>query len=605
MYLTHYKLEEKPFQITTDPKFLWMGEKHREALSTLTYGIMESKGFLLLTGEVGTGKTVLINRLSTMVEVETIIATIPDPDLDTLDFFNFLSDGLKMNRKFERKGDFLLELRDFLHHSHSENHKVLLIIDEAQRLNSELLEEIRLLSNIELHNRKLINIFFVGQDEFHGTLREHKNRAVAQRISVRYNIEPLTETETGDYIRHRLKIAGGRKQIFKSSAIHDIYSFSGGIPRLINIICDHGLLSGYAAGKKAIDARIIKECAQELRIPEYRSKQQDRLQETLESIRQEISENLGRKAVEETTRQHESEGEKTAEEIKETVSVEAEAEKPAEKRPFLVKAGYVLMALLMVAVGGYFFKNYQPDHSPQWKAEDLAPQKYKETLRRKEQSLKEELSGKKPIKRPPAVKKKTAALPDGNSVKQTKPLTEVRDPKGSLGSIKKLMLQEGRETDQSGIVEPGIKKASPPEKPVLKPPEKVVEKISFSSLRKLMTPPGHRIVIPFGRDSNEIPSDAFKVLDRVAEFMIQHPDTELAINGYTDTVGALKYNKRISEFRTNTIKSFLVGKGADPSKITTSGLGPENPVASNETAEGRKANRRVELVFDSKLPNKF
>ena len=158
MYLDYYKLKEKPFQITADPKFLWLGEKHKEAMATLRYGILDNRGFLLLTGEVGTGKTVMINRIVSLLDIDTVVATLPDPDLESMDFYNLLADGLKMDRTFDSKGAFLIHLRDFLHQSYVNKQQVLLIIDESQRLNHRLMEDIRVLSNIELHDRKLINI---------------------------------------------------------------------------------------------------------------------------------------------------------------------------------------------------------------------------------------------------------------------------------------------------------------------------------------------------------------------------------------------------------------------------------------------------------------
>ena len=218
MYLSHYKLNQKPFEITTDPKFIWLGEKHTEALATLEYGIQESKGFLLLTGDVGTGKTLLINSLLKRIGDEVVTAIVPDPGLDNLDFCNFLSQEFKLNKNFNSKGDFLLHFRHFLHETHQQNKKVLLIIDEAQNLKDELLEEIRLLSNIEFNDAKLINIFFVGQNEINNILNEEKNRAVRQRISIRYHINPLFEFETRDYIIHRLEIAGSQNEIFNSEA---------------------------------------------------------------------------------------------------------------------------------------------------------------------------------------------------------------------------------------------------------------------------------------------------------------------------------------------------------------------------------------------------
>ncbi len=267
MYLSHYNLKTKPFLISTDPKFLWLGEKHKEALATLKYGTLDNKGFLLLTGDVGTGKTTLINALIESVGDGTIIATVPDPGLEKLDFFNFIAYAFKLKKRFDNKGAFLVHFSHFLHGIYKKDKSALLIIDEAQRLNQELLEEIRLLSNIEKQDKKLINIFFVGQKEFNDVLLDSRNRALRQRITLNYNIDPLTERETGKYIRHRLKIAGSEEDIFSSSAIREIVSFSKGNPRLINICCDHALLTGYVKGVKKIDAKIIRECAEELKIP--------------------------------------------------------------------------------------------------------------------------------------------------------------------------------------------------------------------------------------------------------------------------------------------------------------------------------------------------
>ena len=264
MYLTHYGLSAKPFSLSPDSKFLWLSERHKEALATLEYGILGEKGFLILTGEVGTGKTVLINALIDQVDRDVKVARIADPDLEPLDFFNLLSDEFGINKHFESKGAFLISFKKFLQKAHAANKYVLLIIDEAQRLNHEILEEIRLLSNIELNHKKLIHIFFVGQAEFNATLLNEKNKAVRQRITARYHIVPLTEQETIQYIQHRLKVAGAVTKIFTPKALRCIYSAADGYPRLINSICDYALLTGYANGEKTIDDGIIRECAQEL-----------------------------------------------------------------------------------------------------------------------------------------------------------------------------------------------------------------------------------------------------------------------------------------------------------------------------------------------------
>ncbi|MCK5471474.1 MAG: AAA family ATPase, partial [Cyclobacteriaceae bacterium] len=176
MYLNHYDLKNKPFNISPDPNFLWLGEKHAEALAGLQYGILENKGFVLLTGEIGAGKTLLINSLIKSINEDIIVATIPDPRLELIDFYNILAIRFKMDRRFERKGDFLIHFEEFLIKANGQGKKVLLIIDEAQRIKSELLDEIRVLSNIECENRKLINIFFVGQRELKELLLEERNR---------------------------------------------------------------------------------------------------------------------------------------------------------------------------------------------------------------------------------------------------------------------------------------------------------------------------------------------------------------------------------------------------------------------------------------------
>ena len=266
MYLSFYNLTEKPFQISTDPKFLWLGEKHREALASLKYGVLDNKGFLLMTGDVGTGKTTLINALIKQLGQEIICARVPDPGLSLIDFYNFIADAYQMGSAFSSKGPFLIQFGEFLNNAFARNKKVLLIVDEAQRLPDDLLEEVRVLSNILAHGQQ-INIFFVGQNEFNDSLLRVENRALRNRITITYNIEPLTEEETRQYIQNRLSVAGSQKEIFLPDAIQQIFAFSDGNPRRINILCDLALLTGYVQEAPQINAAIIAECAQEVSIP--------------------------------------------------------------------------------------------------------------------------------------------------------------------------------------------------------------------------------------------------------------------------------------------------------------------------------------------------
>ncbi len=266
MYLEYYHLAQKPFQINTDPAFLWYGEKHKEALATLKYGLLENKSFLLLTGDVGVGKTTIINALLQVLDKNEMVAVINDPKLEKLDFFLHIARAFGISGEFSSKGQFLLAFRELLLEQHYRGKRLLLIVDECQLLSHDLLEEIRLFSNLEQNGVKLINIFFVGQLEFNDILLLPENKAIRQRITVTYNLPSLSLEETEEYIGHRLNVAGATRKIFEKSAIREIYEFSKGYPRLINVICDRALLTGFISSSKQIDKKIIKECVQELDI---------------------------------------------------------------------------------------------------------------------------------------------------------------------------------------------------------------------------------------------------------------------------------------------------------------------------------------------------
>ena len=264
MYESFYGLNKKPFQITTDPSFLWMGKKHREALSTLKYGVMDNKGFLLLTGDVGTGKTTLINRLVEDIQGKAYTAKIPDPGLSKYDFYRMVSRYFGLPIEVRTKSDFLEPFNRFLNDAHEERKSVLLLIDEAQRLKHDLMEEIRLLSNLERQDAKLLNIFFVGQNEFNSILLQPENRALLRRITITHNIDPLDQAETCEYIRHRLKIAGADAEIFSSAAMEAVFDFSKGFPRQINIICDLAMFFSSQVSRRTISRKIVNQCRERI-----------------------------------------------------------------------------------------------------------------------------------------------------------------------------------------------------------------------------------------------------------------------------------------------------------------------------------------------------
>ena len=266
MYHVHYKLNQKPFQMTADPKFIWLGKKHAEALATLQNGLHQNKRILVLTGNVGTGKTAVVNTLLEKIDEDVIAVMIPDPALDPIDFYNILSNEFKMNKKFTSKEDFFSYIKAFLYKTSIQDKTILLIIEEAQRISHGLLEGLRQLSKIESSDTKPINIIMVAQNEFNAILNENRNSTFKRSIGVRYHLDPLNDSETDEYVNHRLKVAGSKKEIFSAEAKREIHCLSAGVPRLINAICDLALLSGYSSGKDSIDEKIIKECARELKI---------------------------------------------------------------------------------------------------------------------------------------------------------------------------------------------------------------------------------------------------------------------------------------------------------------------------------------------------
>jgi general secretion pathway protein A len=266
MYLAHYNLTLKPFEENPDPRFFWLSENHKEALASLKYGIQENKAFILINGDTGTGKTSLIHHFLQENDIDAIVANLPDPDLNIYDFFKLITNEFNICLDSNSKGDFLIQFERFLLATYSGKKRVLLIIDEAQRLNQQLMEQIRILSNIERNYTKLINVFLVGQNEVIDIIKDEKNKALRQRLTVHYTIEPLTELESQDYIKHRLSVAGSEIEIFSPEAHYEIYVFSKGYPRLINIICDRALLTGYVKETKRITGEIVKQCADDLKI---------------------------------------------------------------------------------------------------------------------------------------------------------------------------------------------------------------------------------------------------------------------------------------------------------------------------------------------------
>jgi general secretion pathway protein A len=511
MYLAHYALAEKPFQPTPDPRFLWLAESHKQALEAMKYAVLENQGFLALTGDVGTGKTTLINALLSGLGSDTLVANMPDPRLEVSDFLNAIvrafnyDDGNLTNRLA-----FLSWFSALLENAHARILKVLLIIDEAQTLSLELLEEIRLLSNIERPEAKLLNIFFVGESEFNDLLRHEQCKPLTQRITINYKLRPLTPDETKKYIEHRLRLAGAKQEIFTSASIKEVHAFSSGYPRLINFVCDRALLTGYVRKMKTISRAVVKDCGRELTLPG------------------EFAGNL------------------------------REQGGSARKRwPLARTLQLAVYAVFLVAVGavcGYVVP-VLGSRSDLWTDLRHYTSGVKTRIERllrvpnsqvRDPSEREKIVEAPPVTRPSAEKWAFAPRPEGLTS-----IPRFPDP------------GQGRTTDEVKLPDPFGKS---------------------------------KLVIAFEYNTVTLSGEALAKLDEVARYMmLQKPELVISIMGYTDAHGNANYNRTVSEFWANLVRTYLAGKGVSLQRMTTAGLGGANPVMPNTTAEGRRANRRVEI----------
>ncbi len=267
MYTQFFGLTEKPFSITPDPHFLFLSERHAEALAHLVYGVTESGGFIQLTGEVGTGKTTLTRSLIERLPEQVDLALVLNPRLDVPEFLQTILDELRAGQPGPDASvkDYVDALNSHLLDAHARGRRTVLLVDEAQNLQTDVLEQLRLLTNLETAKEKLLQIILVGQPELRRTLARNDLRQLAQRITGRYHLSTLSAAETAAYVRHRLKVAGADDDgPFTAGALAEVHRLSDGVPRLANVICDRALLGAFVAEQRVVDRSIVRRAAAEV-----------------------------------------------------------------------------------------------------------------------------------------------------------------------------------------------------------------------------------------------------------------------------------------------------------------------------------------------------
>jgi general secretion pathway protein A len=265
MYSKYYGFSQKPFELNPDPNLIFLSETHQEVMAALRYGVLNHIRFLLITGNVGTGKTTLVQGLLHSLDSNIHLCYIPNPNLTVSEFYYYLSAKLGMDGFDGNKAKFILSFGKFLQEYKEKKKQLVLIIDEVQVLSREVLEEIRLISNQELHDTSdALSIILVGQPEFNLLFRNKELFPLQNRIAINITIKPLSYPETNEYIIFRLRKAGCDNPLFTQKAIQEIYRITGGIPRSINILCDNALLAGFAEQRSVIEETTISHCAKEL-----------------------------------------------------------------------------------------------------------------------------------------------------------------------------------------------------------------------------------------------------------------------------------------------------------------------------------------------------
>ena len=599
MYKSFYNLDRKPFEIIPDTSFLWLGENHQEALSTLRYGILDNKGFLLLTGDAGVGKTTLIKGLTKSFDGDVEWGVIDNPTLERIDFYNEIARNFGIDKKFTSKVQFLIQFSHFLHKADDDNKKVLLLIDECHLLSQEMLEELRLLSNIEKADSKLINIFFVGESSFTELLGQPKNRAVRQRLTLTANIPSLSSNETEDYIRHRLEVAGAEGKIFSAKACQVVHRFSGGVPLEINKICDAALKLGANLEESIIAPAVVETALNKVDLPTD--------SDTIPILTEESSGKTG---------------------VQKDYSKFNVGEDPDSKvTGFNIeqdhRAGWLkfgVAALALVVVGGYLFKSAQTPvakmDSPPEIVEQVveSPKKLPVVSSSPAVAVLEENKG--DINKIKAEELKSAILEKAYQEESDSDVSvAVTDEAAEVAeAVSDIVVPEEKEVVADAVAEAIVDVTPEPEiveestkveiefvqvaptpdvevvAEVIPNPEPVVEMEPLEP---------RKVLLPLQANSLKLTNAGTRRLNSFVETLLDYPKATILVKGFVSSKSNSPENIELSENRALAVYKMMLKKGVDSEQIEMEGMGNREPIASNGTRAGRAKNRRVEILVIS------
>ena len=595
MYKAFYNFDCEPFDTQPDPTFLWLGEKYKEALSILRYGILDNKGFLLLSGEAGTGKTTLLNSLVQSLGDDVLWTIIPNPSLQRMDFFNAIADGFKLSKQYTSKVEFMLDFGTFLQNANDNHKKVLLIIDSAHLLTQENIEELRLLSNIEKADTKLINIFFIAQPSFSSLLTKSQNSALRQRLSLNFTIDPLSVQETSEYIQHRLRIAGVENRLITDKAVRAIHQYSGGIPRKINVLCQQVFADGANQGRKVIDQGAVQECMNKISQGSISGKFD--FQKSIAGKNKYYSKN-----------------------------------KPVNRQFVSIVTGIIIFGC--IAFWGFpyldkvFFGPQDLGTTPiasKSKSENIEKKEPGHSEKNTASLVKNELPKKEIAKAENALikepEKATGNIqiasndknnPENNKANDQKKIPSLQENEEIKTDIQKAKTASQSETiaqkslsDKGGISTTGANVTGKPISMAIEEKAQISGEKGAVQENKDLTVKKNEpqqvefkktmAILPLQANSTGLTSFGDKELDKFLHEWKSLSRFKIEVRGYVSAKENSEENIKLSLTRADAIKKLLEQKGIASEKIVVKGMGNQEPLASNDTAEGRNKNRRVEV----------